>query len=441
MINQIQDDTGAEISIEDDGTVYIGATDGPSAEAARAMVNAIANPTMPEVGERYLGTVVKTTTFGAFVSLLPGQGRPAAHLADPQDGRRQAGRERRGRRSRSARRSRSRSPRSTRAASSRSSRSWRRRGLPTGDGAERRLRPATVGADGRTSERRPRRRTPDVSGVPAAADPRGSRHQTVAGQAGGRRRAPLPSCPAASGCSPRRCPAVRSVTFGCWVGVGSRDEATGHHGSTHFLEHLLFKGTARRSALDIAAAFDAVGGEANAVTGKEHTCYYARVLDEDLPLAADVITDMVTSARLDRERRRERARGHPRRARHERRRPGRRRARALRRARPGAAPAGPARSAAPPTRSRPSAATTSPRTTASTTRPRAGLHRRRRRRPRRRRATASAGSWRARAGRCRTAPRRCRAASSAQDAGPGPAGVLVVRRRPSRPTSSSAPPG
>ncbi len=73
MINQIQDDTGAQISIEDDGTVYIGATDGPSAEAARAMVNAIANPTMPEVGERFMGTVVKTTTFGAFVSLLPGK--------------------------------------------------------------------------------------------------------------------------------------------------------------------------------------------------------------------------------------------------------------------------------------------------------------------------------------------------------------------------------
>jgi polyribonucleotide nucleotidyltransferase len=73
MINQIQDDTGADISIEDDGTVYIGATDGASAEAARAAINAIANPTMPEVGERYLGTVVKTTTFGAFISLVPGK--------------------------------------------------------------------------------------------------------------------------------------------------------------------------------------------------------------------------------------------------------------------------------------------------------------------------------------------------------------------------------
>jgi len=73
MINQIQDETGAEITIEDDGTIYIGATDGIKAEAARAQINAIANPTMPEVGERYLGTVVKTTTFGAFVSLLPGK--------------------------------------------------------------------------------------------------------------------------------------------------------------------------------------------------------------------------------------------------------------------------------------------------------------------------------------------------------------------------------
>ena len=73
VINQLQDDTGASISIEDDGTVYIGATSGAAAEAAKAAINAIANPTMPEVGERYLGTVVKTTNFGAFVSLMPGK--------------------------------------------------------------------------------------------------------------------------------------------------------------------------------------------------------------------------------------------------------------------------------------------------------------------------------------------------------------------------------
>ncbi|MCO1340172.1 polyribonucleotide nucleotidyltransferase [Kocuria polaris] len=73
MINQIQEDTGADISIEDDGTVLIGATSGESADAARSAINAIANPQVPEVGERYLGTVVKLTTFGAFVSLMPGK--------------------------------------------------------------------------------------------------------------------------------------------------------------------------------------------------------------------------------------------------------------------------------------------------------------------------------------------------------------------------------
>jgi polyribonucleotide nucleotidyltransferase len=73
VINQIQDDTGADISIEDDGTIYVGADSGDKAEAARAMINAIANPTMPEKGERYLGTVVKITAFGAFISLLPGK--------------------------------------------------------------------------------------------------------------------------------------------------------------------------------------------------------------------------------------------------------------------------------------------------------------------------------------------------------------------------------
>ncbi|NTW40964.1 MAG: insulinase family protein, partial [Cellulomonadaceae bacterium] len=94
-------------------------------------------------------------------------------------------------------------------------------------------------------------------------------------------------------------PGLRSASVGAWVGVGSRDERIDHQGATHFLEHLLFKGTQRRTAMDIAEAFDAVGGEANAATGKEHTCYYARVLDADLPMAVDVIADMVTSARLD----------------------------------------------------------------------------------------------------------------------------------------------
>jgi predicted Zn-dependent peptidase len=91
-------------------------------------------------------------------------------------------------------------------------------------------------------------------------------------------------------------PSVRSVTLGIWVGVGSRDEASSVAGATHYLEHLLFKGTPTRSALDISVALDAVGGEMNAFTAKEYTCYHARVLDDDLPLALDVIADMVTSA-------------------------------------------------------------------------------------------------------------------------------------------------
>ncbi|RKW70789.1 insulinase family protein [Galactobacter caseinivorans] len=93
-------------------------------------------------------------------------------------------------------------------------------------------------------------------------------------------------------------PGVQSASVGFWVGVGSRDEEPGMHGSTHFLEHLLFKGTKKRSALDIALAFDEVGGESNAATAKESTCYYARVLGTDLPMAIATIGDMVTSARL-----------------------------------------------------------------------------------------------------------------------------------------------
>ncbi|TFC43825.1 insulinase family protein [Cryobacterium sp. TMT1-21] len=94
-------------------------------------------------------------------------------------------------------------------------------------------------------------------------------------------------------------PGSRSLTIGYWVAVGSRDEAPGHFGSTHFLEHLLFKGTKQRTALDIAIAFDSVGGEHNAMTAKEYTCYYAKVQDRDLLMAVEVLTDMITSSLLD----------------------------------------------------------------------------------------------------------------------------------------------
>ena len=93
-------------------------------------------------------------------------------------------------------------------------------------------------------------------------------------------------------------PGVRSVSLGIWIAIGSRDETPRQAGAAHYLEHLLFKGTRQRTAVGIAEAFDAVGGDLNAFTAKEHTCYYAHVLDTDLPLAVDVLTDVVTDATL-----------------------------------------------------------------------------------------------------------------------------------------------
>ncbi|MFB4311022.1 M16 family metallopeptidase [Actinomadura sp. GTD37] len=91
-------------------------------------------------------------------------------------------------------------------------------------------------------------------------------------------------------------PTVRSAAFGIWSAVGSRDEGPADAGASHYLEHVLFKGTKRRSALELSAAVDAVGGDLNAFTAKEYTCYYARVLDADLPLAVDVVSDMVAES-------------------------------------------------------------------------------------------------------------------------------------------------
>src|SRR5699024_2468412 len=92
---------------------------------------------------------------------------------------------------------------------------------------------------------------------------------------------------------------VRSASIGLWLPVGSRDERPEHAGSTHALEHLLFKGTERRTAMDIATGFDEVGGDSNAVTAKEHTLYFGRVRSSDVPRATDVLTDMITASRLD----------------------------------------------------------------------------------------------------------------------------------------------
>jgi len=91
-------------------------------------------------------------------------------------------------------------------------------------------------------------------------------------------------------------PSVRSAAIGIWVNVGSRDETPAVAGASHFLEHLLFKGTTRRNALEISSTIEAVGGEMNAFTSKEYTCFYARVIDTDLPMAIDVVSDLITSS-------------------------------------------------------------------------------------------------------------------------------------------------
>lgn len=98
-----------------------------------------------------------------------------------------------------------------------------------------------------------------------------------------------------------RVPAVRSVTVGFWVGVGSRDEAADENGMSHFIEHLLFKGTKSRSAKDISETFDTLGAELNAFTTKEFTCYYTRLLDDHLPIGIEVMTDMLQNSSFKQE--------------------------------------------------------------------------------------------------------------------------------------------
>ena len=239
VINQIQDDTGATLSIEDDGTVYIGATNGEAAEAARAAVNAIANPTMPEVGERYLGTVVKTTNFGAFVSLLPGKDG-LLHIS-------------------------------------------KLRALAGGKrvdnvedvvsvGQKIQVQIAEIDDRGKLSlvpvveedsdesdagRDRVTCSTPRTGRALRPIVPRQTAHAGPSSRAvcRGRHRARCPECLRSreqSGCSCR------------WGRIG--DEAPQLNGASHFLEHLLFKGTPTRSAMDISAALDEVGGEFNAFT-------------------------------------------------------------------------------------------------------------------------------------------------------------------------------
>ena len=391
------------------------------------MINAIANPTMPEVGERYLGTVVKTTTFGAFVSLMPGRDG-LLHISQlRKHRRRQAGRERRGRRQGRRQGPGARSPRSTRAASCRSSRSSTADGDAAAAGGralDRRRRadvPVELAGRAQRAGSTPHARSPGADGgglVRRTVLPGGLRVVTEAvpeRPLGDRSASGSASAPATRR---RRSPAPRTTSSTCCSRAPSA-----------------------RDALDISAAIDAVGGEMNAFTAKEYTCFYARVLDADLPLAVDVVCDMVTSSVIRAARRRRRARRDPRRDRHARRRPGRHGARPVRRRRCSATPRSAVRCSAPSSRSRRSAARAIARLLPAAL-PAAEHGRRggRQRRPRRR----SCG-WSARRSRAAGSTRRRRRARRARAPGGRRAGVRRRPRRatgrPSRPTSCSACPG
>ena len=278
MINSITEKTGADISIEDDGTIYVGAADGPSAEEAIGMINAIANPQLPKIGERFLGTVVKTAAFGAFVSLVPGKDG-LVHISKLGNGKRIGKVE---------------------------------DVVKVGD----KIRVEVTDIDNRgkislvpVQEDTAPAAGPDAGRRPAEVPAPRSRPLDRCHHPGGGGSAiscpPPPAaspgrcCPAGCGCSPRRCRASARCRSGSGSASARATRRPAQAGAAHYLEHLLFKGTRRRTAAEIAEAFDAVGGELNAFTAKEHTCFYAHVLDTDLPMAVDVLADVVTDAVLE----------------------------------------------------------------------------------------------------------------------------------------------
>ena len=277
MINSIQEETGAEIAIEDDGTIYIGAADGAAGARRRStVINAIANPRCRRSASASSARSSRRPPSVRSSRCCPA-GTACVHIS--QAAAAASGSTRSRTSSTSATSCRWRSPRSTPAARS----AWSRSSRTTA------AAPAAPAATGELIEsaRRPPPAVPRRSATAAAHAvlPTGP---ATAGASG------APSLPGGLRVVTEAVPAVRSARVGVWVGVGSRDETPPLAGASHYLEHLLFKGTGRRSALEIAVAVDAVGGEINAFTAKEYTCYYARVLDADLPLAVDVVCDVVT---------------------------------------------------------------------------------------------------------------------------------------------------
>ena len=340
VINLIQQETGADIAVDDDGTVgtvTIGSPDGRKVEAAKERIMLIIDPPTANVGEIYTGKVVNITKFGAFVNILPGRDG-LVHISKLGRGKRinrvedvvDLGDEivvrvdeidDRGKVSLS----------------------------PVGDDSERRaarvVRPydrsgsAAVGrAVVRLRRIGPGRLRGQLRGGFRRRGPRGvrrsrarDRHGLVRRRRPSRRRAPpaaplsaqpvthVTQLPSGLRVVTERVPTALSVAAGVWVGVGARDEPDELSGVSHFLEHLLFKGTEERSARAIAAAVDRVGGDMNAFTAKEYTAYYCRVPAAELPSRPRAARRRADRSGVAGRGRRQRAPGHPRGAGHGRR--------------------------------------------------------------------------------------------------------------------------
>ena len=278
MINSITEQTGSDIAIEDDGTIFVSGPDGIAVQAAIDIINSIANPQLPKVGERFLGTVVKTTAFGAFVSLLPGPRRPGAHL---QAGQRQADRQGRGR-------------------------GQRRRQAAGRDRRDRRPRQDLAGAGRRPAD--------------AAGEQRRGRSRSRAGLTGWLRAPsrPLPRADAdgvlergvdgstvTSSVLPgglrvvtESVPGARSASVGVWVGVGSVDETPGWPAPRTTWNTCCSRAPSTAPATRSPDAVDAVGGELNAFTSHEYTCFYARILAEQAQLAVGLVCEVVLDATI-----------------------------------------------------------------------------------------------------------------------------------------------
>src|SRR5439155_1322383 len=242
VINSIQQETGADVNVDDDGsvgTVTIGGRDGGAVAEAKRMIELILNPPEADIGGIYNGKVVNITKFGAFVNILPGRDG-LLHISKLGAGRRVD-----------------------------------RVEDVLSLGTEVEVRVDDIDPQGKVSLSlvKPLDGSSGDGGSGGAA--RGARVDNglrVVTEA---------------------MPELRSVAVGFWAGTGSRDEPDPLAGASHFLEHLLFKGTAQRSAQEIAEVVEAVGGEMNAFTTKEYTAYYVRLLDEDLDLALDILSDVV----------------------------------------------------------------------------------------------------------------------------------------------------